>query len=35
VVLCWLFLFMLFYGPGRWSIDSVLFKSKATASAAT
>ena len=35
VVLCWLFLFMLFYGPGRWSIDSALFKGKATASAAT
>ena len=28
VVLCWLFLFMVFYGPGRWSIDSLLFKSK-------
>jgi putative oxidoreductase len=28
VVLCWLFLFMVFYGPGRWSIDA-LFKKKA------
>jgi putative oxidoreductase len=30
VVLCWLFLFMLFYGPGRWSVDALLFKDKAT-----
>jgi putative oxidoreductase len=29
VVLCWLFLFMVFYGGGRWSIDSFIFKSKA------
>lgn len=28
VVLCWLFLFMVFYGPGCWSVDSLLFKSK-------
>jgi putative oxidoreductase len=35
VVLCWLFLFMVFYGSGRWSIDSVLFRRTTTASAAT
>ena len=28
VVLCWLFLFMVFYGGGRWSIDSLLFGRK-------
>jgi uncharacterized membrane protein YphA (DoxX/SURF4 family) len=32
---CWFFLFVVFYGAGRWSIDSVLFKGKATAPAAT
>jgi putative oxidoreductase len=26
VVLCWLFLFMIFYGAGRWSIDAFLFE---------
>jgi putative oxidoreductase len=30
VLYCWFFLFVLFYGPGRWSIDA-LFKSKARA----
>ncbi|HEU0208762.1 MAG TPA: DoxX family protein [Candidatus Udaeobacter sp.] len=29
VVLCWLFLFMIFYGSGRWSIDAAIFKGKA------
>jgi putative oxidoreductase len=29
VVLCWVFLFMVFYGSGRWSIDAVMFKTKA------
>jgi putative oxidoreductase len=29
VVLCWLFLFMFFYGAGRWSVDA-LMKSKST-----
>ncbi len=24
VVLCWIFLFMVFYGPGRWSIDALI-----------
>ena len=33
VVLCWLFLFMLFYGGGRWSIDAFIFKSKTAAPA--
>ena len=23
---CWVFLFMVFYGPGRWSLDALLFK---------
>ena len=31
VVLCWLFLFMFFYGPGRWSIDALIGKRKPTA----
>jgi putative oxidoreductase len=26
VAFCWFFLFVLFYGPGRWSIDALLFK---------
>ena len=26
VVFCWLFLFMFFYGPGRWSIDAIWSK---------
>jgi putative oxidoreductase len=25
VVLCWVFFFMIFYGPGRWSLDAMLF----------
>ncbi len=28
VVLCWIFLFMIFYGPGRWSIDAQIGKRK-------
>jgi putative oxidoreductase len=31
VVLCWLFLFMVFYGSGRWSIDAMIGRGKATA----
>ena len=31
VVLCWVFLFMVFYGPGRWSVDALLSKGKTTA----
>ena len=34
VALCWFFLFVLFYGSGRWSLDALLFKRAATASAA-
>jgi putative oxidoreductase len=35
VVLCWVFFFMVFYGPGRWSIDALIGKRKAAAPAAT
>lgn len=31
VVLCWVFLFMVFYGPGRWSIDALIGKGRAKA----
>ena len=31
VAYCWFFLFVLFYGPGRWSIDALIGKRKATA----
>ena len=26
VLYCWIFLFMVFYGAGRWSLDSLIFK---------
>src|SRR6476620_126369 len=26
---CWFFLFVVFYGPGRWSIDALIAKNKA------
>ena len=26
VLYCWAFLFIFFYGPGRWSIDALIFK---------
>jgi putative oxidoreductase len=29
---CWFFLFVLFYGSGRWSLDALLFKRGLTAS---
>jgi putative oxidoreductase len=29
VVLCWIFLFMVFYGPGRWSVDALFRKKSA------
>jgi putative oxidoreductase len=36
VFYCWVFLFMFFYGPGRWSIDAWIRKGKtATATATT
>ena len=28
VVYCWIFLFMFFYGPGRWSLDALLFRNQ-------
>jgi putative oxidoreductase len=31
VVLCWFFFFAIFYGPGRWSIDALIGKGKASA----
>ena len=31
VVLCWLFLYMVFYGSGQWSIDAMIGRGKATA----
>lgn len=34
VVLCWVFLFMVFYGPGRWSIDALIGKGRATTATA-
>jgi putative oxidoreductase len=34
VVLCWVFLFMVFYGPGLWSIDALIGKKKATTTTA-
>jgi putative oxidoreductase len=30
---CWVFFFMFFYGPGRWSIDALMCKRKGAASA--
>ena len=33
VVYCWFFLFVLFYGPGRWSIDGLMGRGKATTAA--
>jgi putative oxidoreductase len=29
VLYCWCFLFFLFYGPGQWSIDALIWKPKA------
>lgn len=28
VFFCWVFLFMVFYGPGRWSIDGLIGRAK-------
>jgi uncharacterized membrane protein YphA (DoxX/SURF4 family) len=33
LVLCWIFFFMIFYGPGRWSIDALLKKCGTTTTA--
>jgi putative oxidoreductase len=35
VFFCWVFFFMVFYGPGRWSLDALLFKRSSAAAAAT
>ena len=35
VFYCWVFFFMVFYGPGRWSIDALMGKKKAVATTAT
>jgi len=35
VLYCWCFLFFLFYGAGRWSIDALLFNRAPAAAAAT
>jgi putative oxidoreductase len=35
VLYCFVFLFILFYGPGRWSIDALIWKPAAPATAAT
>jgi putative oxidoreductase len=31
LVLCWIFFFMIFYGPGRWSIDALWCKGRGSA----
>src|SRR5947209_6334099 len=35
VAFCWFFLFVLFYGPGRWSVDALLFKRASSTPAMT
>ena len=30
VLYCWVFLFICFYGPGRWSLDALIRKGSAT-----
>jgi putative oxidoreductase len=35
VAFCWFFLFVLFYGPGRWSLDALLFKRASSTPAVT
>jgi putative oxidoreductase len=30
VVYCWILLFMVFYGPGRWSLDALIWRKSAT-----
>ena len=34
VLYCWVFLFILFHGPGRWSIDALIGKGKAASATA-
>src|SRR6266496_4031742 len=31
LVLCWIFFFVIFYGPGRWSIDAIWCKRRSSA----
>ena len=31
LVLCWIFFFIIFYGPGRWSIDALWCKGRSSA----
>jgi len=35
VFYCWFFLFVVFYGPGRWSIDALIRKGKAAPTTGT
>jgi putative oxidoreductase len=35
VFYCWFFLFTIFYGPGRWSIDAMIGRGKAATATAT
>ena len=35
VFYCWVFFFMVFYGSGRWSLDALLFRKSAAATATT
>jgi putative oxidoreductase len=35
VIYCWAFLFIFFYGPGRWSIDALIARGKAASATAT
>ena len=35
VFYCWIFFFMVFYGPGRWSIDALMARGKAVTATVT
>ena len=35
LVLCWVFFFIMFYGPGRWSIDAMWRKGRSSPSSAS
>ena len=35
VFYCFVFLFIFFYGPGRWSLDALIFRSRGAATPAT
>ena len=32
LVLCWIFFFFIFYGPGRWSVDALWDRGRSSAS---